>query len=55
MPKHRLPEGDRRDMVGFRLPRWMIDWLESKGQPIGKQVEEILLEIHRKEKESEEK
>lgn len=43
MPRHRLPEDQRRDAVTFRLPKYLIDWVTSKGN-LGKVIEKILLE-----------
>lgn len=31
MPRKRLPEDQRRDPVGIRLPKWMITKIDSLG------------------------
>lgn len=31
MPNKRLPEGERKEFVGIRLPKWMVEQLLQKG------------------------
>lgn len=51
MPRHRLPEEDRRENVAFRLPNWLIEWLRVKGNgSVGSAAEKILREAYEKER-----
>lgn len=31
MPNKRLPEGERKEKIGIRLPQWMIDQIKQQG------------------------
>lgn len=48
MGRKRLPEQDRREFVGIRLPKWMVDKIREKGK-IQEVIESILMRIFRKE------
>lgn len=51
MPRHRLPEDQKRETVPtFRLPKWLLDWLSSRGSSIGNEIEKILLEEYKRDK-----
>lgn len=48
-PRPRLPEDQVKDSFPLRLPRWLIKWLESKGNPRVAAVK-ILLDAYKREK-----
>lgn len=43
MPRHRLPETERKDHVNLRLPKWMINQILKNGS-----FQEIIERILRK-------
>ena len=44
-----VPDRDRRERLGIRLPAWMVDWLRSQPLNPGQVIEAALWKTHRKE------
>ena len=36
------PESERRQTIGVRLPRWMVQWLKKHDEPAGRLIERAL-------------
>lgn len=53
MPNKRLPEGERKNKVGLRLPQWMIDEIKEIGTI--QTVIEGILRKHIKKKDKQDK
>lgn len=48
MGRKRLPEDERREFVGIRLPKWLIDRIKEKGK-LQTVIEGILLKVFKRE------
>lgn len=51
MPRHRLPDDERRDTISFRLPGKLIKWLLKKGNgSIGSAAEKIIRDAYERDR-----
>ena len=41
------PESDRRQTIGVRLPKWMVQWLKKHDESAGRVIERALLMAHK--------
>ncbi|GAV16094.1 hypothetical protein [Paenibacillus sp. NAIST15-1] len=49
IPRPRIPEEDRKERVGLRLPKWMIDEIMKEGS-LQEVIERKLSKIYKKPK-----
>ena len=53
--KRRVPDRDRRERIGIRLPAHMIEWLRDQDLNPGRIIEIVLMDTFRREIEKHEK
>ena len=51
-PEHKrgrpaTPDHLKREQCNFRLPRWLIDWLEAQAEGKGETIEAALIKAHK--------
>jgi hypothetical protein len=41
------PESERRQTIGVRLPKWMVQWLKNHDDPAGRVIEKALMMVYK--------